>query len=158
MTGRGGVSSFDGGRLKDARRARGLSQTDLETAAKVPQSNISQLEGGTRFPQPDVLARLAKAVGVRPERLCREVSDPGLRDLRERAGLLQEQAARRVGAGFSRSRYAMVESGATEKLADQAATKLARAFGVSIAAIIKAHQRDVDRRRSQTEDAEGEEP
>lgn len=156
MTGRNAVACFDGTRLKAARRAVGMTQTQLEEATGIAQANISGFEGGTRFPQPDVLARLAGAVGVLPERLCHQVAEPGLRQLRERSGLLQEQAARRVSTTFSRSTYAMIESGATERLADPIATKLARAFRVSRAEIIQAHRHDVASRRAASEE-EGEE-
>jgi Zn-dependent peptidase ImmA (M78 family)/transcriptional regulator with XRE-family HTH domain len=53
--------------LETARRAKGISQKDLATAVGVTQEAVSRYEGERRIPQPEVLERLADALGVTPE-------------------------------------------------------------------------------------------
>lgn len=50
--------------LETARRARGLTQEDLAGLAQVSQAALSRYEQGRREPDPDVLPRLARALGV----------------------------------------------------------------------------------------------
>ncbi len=50
--------------LMTARRACGLTQEQLASAAGVTQAALSRYENGIRDPEPDVLARLAQALGV----------------------------------------------------------------------------------------------
>ncbi|MFD7659596.1 helix-turn-helix domain-containing protein [Actinosynnema sp. NPDC059797] len=53
--------------LSTARRARGLTQEDLALAAEITQAALSRYENDQREPDDEVLARLAKALGVTPE-------------------------------------------------------------------------------------------
>lgn len=53
--------------LETARRAQGLTQAELAEAAAVTQAALSRYENDLRSPEPDVLERLAKALGVTPE-------------------------------------------------------------------------------------------
>ncbi|MCL6615136.1 MAG: helix-turn-helix domain-containing protein, partial [Firmicutes bacterium] len=55
---------MDGSRLKEARRARNLTQAELGRLVGVGKSAISQYEHGLRLPETAVLARLAEALGV----------------------------------------------------------------------------------------------
>lgn len=64
MTGIGDV-------LATARRARGLTQAELAEAASVTQAALSRYEHDLRHPEPDVLGRLARALGVTPALLDR---------------------------------------------------------------------------------------
>jgi Zn-dependent peptidase ImmA (M78 family)/transcriptional regulator with XRE-family HTH domain len=52
--------------LATARRAKGLSQEQLAAAAGVTQEAVSRYESERRVPYPDVLAKLADALGVTP--------------------------------------------------------------------------------------------
>ena len=139
-----GVDGFDPALLRQARRHAGLSQERLGLAARVARQNVGQLENGRRRPQTDVLARLARALNVPIHTLLAPAPDPGLKQLRTAAGLLQQQAA--AALGLRRSAYAMLESGRTAALDQAAAAALAAAFGVEPSAITEAHRRDVQRR------------
>ena len=55
---------MDGNRLKEARRARGLTQAELGRLVGVGKSAISQYEHGLRLPETAILVRLAGALGV----------------------------------------------------------------------------------------------
>lgn len=54
--------------LKTLRIARGLSQRALGKLSAIPHTQISKYEGGV-IPEDASLARLAKALGVKPEEL-----------------------------------------------------------------------------------------
>ena len=51
-------------RLKRIRAAKGLSQTELATKARVSRAYVFRLEAGGSDPTVGVLQRLAKALGV----------------------------------------------------------------------------------------------
>lgn len=51
-------------RLKEARTAAGLSRKELAQKVKIPYSTYTNYETGYREPRSDVLAQLAKALGV----------------------------------------------------------------------------------------------
>lgn len=56
--------------LKEARERKSLTQEQLAEAAGVNQGTISLLElGRTQSPSWDVVARLSRALGVKPETL-----------------------------------------------------------------------------------------
>ncbi|NMR20470.1 ImmA/IrrE family metallo-endopeptidase [Cellulomonas fimi] len=55
--------------LATARRARGLTQDELSRAAEVTQAALSRYEHDLRTPEPEVLGRLALALGVTPSLL-----------------------------------------------------------------------------------------
>lgn len=52
--------------IRAERRAAGLSQSQLARAARIPQPNLSAYENGRRRPSAEVLARLGRALAVRP--------------------------------------------------------------------------------------------
>lgn len=52
--------------LATARRARGLTQEELAASAEITQAALSRYEHDLRMPDPDVLARLARTLGVTP--------------------------------------------------------------------------------------------
>lgn len=60
--------------VRDARRAKGLSQGDLADAVGVHKGTISNLERGTVEPEPATVRRIEETLGVdlSPERLYRE--------------------------------------------------------------------------------------
>ena len=51
-------------RLKDARKAKGLSQPELAEAVLVSTSSMCGYEKGKTFPSIDTAARIAKVLGV----------------------------------------------------------------------------------------------
>jgi len=63
---------MDGKAIKDAlgktirflRFRRGLSQADLAEKANISITFLSTIERGIKFPQPDILSKLAKALDV----------------------------------------------------------------------------------------------
>ncbi len=52
-----------------------MSQSQLATAADVPQPNLSAYENGRRTPSPEVLDRIIRALRVRPSTRLREHRD-----------------------------------------------------------------------------------
>ncbi|WP_340540287.1 helix-turn-helix domain-containing protein [Nocardioides sp. GXZ039] len=52
--------------IRGARRAAGLTQSQLARAARVSQPNLSAYENGRRRPSPEVLDRLRRALAGRP--------------------------------------------------------------------------------------------
>lgn len=150
MAGTRGVDGFDPALLRAARLGAELTQEDLGRAAGVPRQNLVQMEGGSRRPQADVLARLARALGIRPSALLAPAGECGLKRLRTEAGLLQQDAARALL--ITRSAYAMLEAGRTAALDDADAAALAEAFGVERDAVLQAHRHDVQRRTTRNAD------
>ncbi|MFT4189795.1 MAG: XRE family transcriptional regulator [Aeromicrobium sp.] len=57
--------------LATARRARGMTQEELASRAEVTQAALSRYEHDLRTPDEEVLARLARALGVTPQLLQR---------------------------------------------------------------------------------------
>lgn len=52
--------------IREARRAAGMTQTELANAAKVAQPNLSAYENNRRDPSPAVLLRIRHELEVRP--------------------------------------------------------------------------------------------
>lgn len=128
--GRQGAAGFDPGRLRAARMAARLTQTALAAAADVHPNEVGYWEAGTRVPQVETVAVLARALGLRPADLLEPSASgrPTLRQLRVAAGLSQEQAADR--AGLQKHRYAALERGEAARLTDTEVDALARALDV----------------------------
>lgn len=55
-----------GQRLRDARRAAGLSQVQAARRTRISQGQWSEFETGASEPTLAVLRRMARALGVRP--------------------------------------------------------------------------------------------
>jgi transcriptional regulator with XRE-family HTH domain len=53
-----------GRNIKLLRARRGLSQADLSEKADISINFLSNIERGIKFPQPDMLSKLATALGV----------------------------------------------------------------------------------------------
>ncbi len=62
-------------RIRAERDRRGWSQRELARRAGVPQYTVSRYEAGVRKLDLDVLEKLARAFGVPPARLLRQVKD-----------------------------------------------------------------------------------
>lgn len=56
-----------GARVRRLRKALGMTQADLEVAAKVDQSTLSGIEKRNAMPQADTLLRIARALNTTPE-------------------------------------------------------------------------------------------
>ncbi len=78
------IASLVGERLREARRARGLSLAVLAAAAGVGKGSLSEIENGTRNPTLATLYALAGALGLPlatllAERIGAEVASEGVR-------------------------------------------------------------------------------
>lgn len=83
-------------RLREARRASGLSQLELARLAQINVSYVTRLENGKTAPGIDLLARLANALGVSVSSLLPE-------DELDARAVLQERARTRFEAVVSRA-------------------------------------------------------
>lgn len=60
--------------IREAREARGLTQAQLAERAQIALSYVTLLEAGTQAggdPPRQILQRLARALGIRPEQLLK---------------------------------------------------------------------------------------
>ena len=88
--------------IRNARKAKGLSQEALAVQSKVSRNYVSLLELNTKAPTVTVLLRLARALGVRASVLIREME--GMLPERERWWEVGEAGSRaRVVRGGERS-------------------------------------------------------
>ena len=55
--------------LREIRKGRFMTQSELAAAANLTIATISRLENGRRRPHLSTVRRLAEALGVRPEKL-----------------------------------------------------------------------------------------
>lgn len=55
--------------IGDGRRARRLTQDELAAGARISKAYVGHLEGGRRRADPDVLRRIARALGLPPAEL-----------------------------------------------------------------------------------------
>jgi len=60
-----------GERLKQIRTKKGMSQGDIARALKVHRSYIGGIERGTRNPTIKNIEKIARALGVSPDKLLR---------------------------------------------------------------------------------------
>jgi transcriptional regulator with XRE-family HTH domain len=65
-----------GKNIKLLRARRGLSQADLSEKADISINFLSNIERGLKFPQPDMLSKLANALGVEVNKLFLENITP----------------------------------------------------------------------------------
>lgn len=57
-------ADFTGGRIRDCRKAAGLTQVRLAEMAEIPQGHLSRLENGEHAPNRFTVAKIAKALNV----------------------------------------------------------------------------------------------
>jgi transcriptional regulator with XRE-family HTH domain len=100
------VAELFGHNLKQAREAQGLSQEDLMALADVHRTQVSKYERGETEPQLEILARLAKGLGVSIDSLVE-----GLGWEEQSPRLLIEGPGPDPGAGRSFVPQALVASG-----------------------------------------------
>lgn len=83
-----------GKRVSDARRKKGLSQTELATAIMCSQNNISKIERGISGANLENLARIAKALDVTEDYLLLRSEFPTYADeVRDAVGKMQRADA-----------------------------------------------------------------
>lgn len=74
-------------KFRQARTAKGLTQTELARQSGIEQSHISYIERGVKGVSWEMLEKVAKALGVDPQELCFDVTEA--------------KAHRHVAAGYS---------------------------------------------------------
>jgi len=62
--------------LKENRRKLGLTQEELAEKASVSTHYIAMIETCKKYPKPDMLEQIAKALGIEPYKLFSVESDP----------------------------------------------------------------------------------
>ncbi|MDR2257890.1 MAG: helix-turn-helix domain-containing protein [Treponema sp.] len=67
-----GIKDTLGKNIKILRARRGLSQADLSEKADISINFLSNIERGIKFPQPDMLSKIANALGVEVNELFLE--------------------------------------------------------------------------------------
>ncbi|MBL8571995.1 MAG: helix-turn-helix transcriptional regulator [Phreatobacter sp.] len=91
-------------RIKETREARGMSMTDLAGIVDVTTSAVSTWESGRSAPRPAMLAKIAKALGVKVEFLNEEIDEEdgpmdGVEEILQKA---KEDIANVLGASLDR--------------------------------------------------------
>jgi transcriptional regulator with XRE-family HTH domain len=129
--GRQGAPGFDPARLRAARAAAALTQGALAEAINVSRSEVAFWEIGTRVPQVETVAALARALHIKPSDLLDHdaAGGPTVQHLRAAAGLSQQRAAER--AGLLRTTYSVLERGEKANPSASDIAALARALGVA---------------------------
>ena len=79
-----------GGRLRQARKDRGLTGEKLSELCSINATYLRQIEGGTKVPSLPVFVSLCRELGVHPDFLLMDsLPGIGLEDNNELAALLQ---------------------------------------------------------------------
>lgn len=130
---------FQRSTFRNERVKAGFSQGELARAATVSPSTIHHWEAGTKSPQVDRLAHVARVLGV-PIATLVDIPEgerfPG--DWRVLAGLTQPELA--AVAGVSTSLVARLERGEVT-LSDEACERLAPALGITKQQFSEAFER-----------------
>ncbi|MEV7930502.1 helix-turn-helix transcriptional regulator [Kitasatospora sp. NPDC088779] len=98
---------FDAAKLRAARTAAGASVTHIAREVGVSERAVSLYLAATRVPRPEILPRLAKAVGVEPADLC-TVEHERLVHLRVLTGRSRAEMARALG--IAEETYRLLET------------------------------------------------
>ncbi|MFE7528954.1 helix-turn-helix domain-containing protein [Kitasatospora sp. NPDC057542] len=98
---------FDAAKLRAARAAAGVSVARIAREVGVTERAVSLYLAGTRVPKPELLPRLAAAVGVAPAGLCR-VERERLVHRRVFTGRSRAQMAKALG--MAEETYRQVET------------------------------------------------
>jgi transcriptional regulator with XRE-family HTH domain len=105
-----------GTRLREARLAAGLSQSELEELSGIPKARLSRYENGHVEPSIQTLNRLARALNVSEASLLgdeRAAMEEFFNVLGERGVMItSKDEARKLGVAFAD----MVRSGGSDKL------------------------------------------
>jgi transcriptional regulator with XRE-family HTH domain len=129
---------FSGVRLAAGRVAAGLTQDRLAQLLHTQQRRISDWERGVIAPRPELIPKLAAAIGMDAlEFLADDHGAPSLEDMRLAAGLTMDEVAERLTV--SRSRYRSIEIGATRRdPAPELLEQLAVTFAVPVVTVLRA--------------------
>ncbi|MGY0488283.1 helix-turn-helix domain-containing protein [Streptomyces sp. WG-D5] len=132
---------FDRDRVRALRRARNITQSDLGAAVGVGDSTVASWELGSSAPDGEKLPVLAKFFGLPLDELFpRRAGDlPDLADLRCDAGYSQYQTRELIGTKSS-GPVANAERG-KRRLNEKFQEPLAKAYGVSLEALLAAQER-----------------
>ena len=130
--------AFSGARLAAGRLAVGMTQARLAQLLQTEQTRISEWERGVMTPRPNLMPRLASAIGLDAlEFLAVDPAAPALEDMRLAAGLTMRDVAAKVG--ISLKRYRLIEIGATRRdPPPQVIEDLAQIFAVPIVTVRRA--------------------
>ncbi|MCQ4143189.1 ImmA/IrrE family metallo-endopeptidase [Vogesella sp. AC12] len=95
---RTGVAGFQGGRLIQARAARGMTQSALSELSGVSSPSISKWERGEQFPEPAALERVATALELPATWFLRPMPDFGKSGYFFRSNTSLTKAARTIAS------------------------------------------------------------
>ncbi len=137
------VRGFNRSALSRRRQAENLSIAELGVRADIAASVLSRWESGQASPTPELLRRVADAMGVSTtEFVDTPAEDMTLADLRSLAGFSQRSLARHLGIPFKA--VAKLEQGLID-MDDKRATTLAAALDVDVAELHDAYRRGARR-------------
>jgi transcriptional regulator with XRE-family HTH domain len=88
-----------GKNIKILRARRGLSQANLSEKADISIPFLSNIERGIKYPQPDMLSRLANALGVEVNELFITTLEIG--ESKELISLLSEDMKKNVNSAMT---------------------------------------------------------
>ncbi|WP_019608936.1 helix-turn-helix transcriptional regulator [Nocardiopsis sp. CNS-639] len=147
MGSRNGAQGWLPRALTQARKAAGISQTDLAKRLKISRQMIVRYETeGGAAPAAEKLRPLAKELGTAPSAFI-DPQAQGMAVLRARVGLSQQQVAEQLSTELPLQAYRGVESGRVARLRSIDAQALAEVFGVTAEVVRAAHEHDLARIR-----------
>lgn len=94
-----------GGKLRELRKKTGISLRELARAVSISAPFLSDVELGRRYPSDEILTRIAKKLGTRPEELKYLDTRSAMGDLKRlaesspRLGLVFQSVVEHVNAG-----------------------------------------------------------
>lgn len=129
---------FSGSKLAAGRVAAGLTQERLAQMLATEQTRVSEWERGVMTPRPNLMPKLAAAIGMDALNFLAENPDaPSLEDMRLAAGLTMQEVADLLG--ISLRRYRGVEIGSTRREpSDDLVSELGRIFAVPAVTVRRA--------------------
>ncbi|MFG3410047.1 helix-turn-helix domain-containing protein [Streptomyces sp. NPDC048142] len=130
---------FDGGKLRDRRVIKRLSQATLAEALHVKVNAVYRWENGLAAPPPERLPTIAAFLDADLNELFPRTESPNLADLRCDAGMTQADTAHHTNTS-SPMPVRAAEQG-KRPLSDQAVTALAAAYNVTRAELLAAQRR-----------------
>ncbi|MGW7319600.1 helix-turn-helix domain-containing protein [Streptomyces sp. NPDC054854] len=133
------VRHVDGHLLRKVRRAADLTQGEVADRVGVSVPAVVGWESGKSLPDGEKLPALAQALGADLDELFPRLLPPDLADLRCDAGYSQYQTAAITGTR-SAGPVANAERG-RRRLSEKFLPLLARAYGVSVEALLAAEER-----------------
>ncbi|MGW0363368.1 helix-turn-helix domain-containing protein [Streptomyces sp. NPDC002990] len=134
---------FDGGKLRDRRVIKRLSQAALAEGLHVKANAVYRWENGLAAPPPERLPAIAAFLDADLNELFPRAESPNLADLRCDAGMTQADTARYTNTS-SPMPVRAAEQG-KRPLSDRAVTALAAAYNVTRAELLAAQRRSFGR-------------